>query len=393
MIELLLIEEKVGLNSYFNQIKDSLKLFCDISQTDFNSFQGDRFSFQESKVVFLETNENTLPILREVLSHYDMLEGKRTFLVGNFSPMHENDLKSVFSYYKDHHFIEGCIDTATDHNLLLPLFKEKSTSAPLGLLKEGILLDFGENTKVLRPTLQMELKRRKEILQEYQPKKWPPMGGLSIFSKYLAGSSSGGEFLDIIHRDNKILIVMSSAVSYMISGFLLENFLWLRNQRSIDLDIVEQFLGKIFPVTQRKTIGQGDKPSLDLLLCQIDLQNSTLSGYNFGQTMLLSTAEHRVPNDDFPLDSNSFQKSCFKFNLGAGEKIAILSPGIQKNTNDFVIDISLKDYITDRLPKNTFEMIKELFYYQKASYMEDEFLEYDSSIITIEVGPNANFHT
>ena len=119
----------------------------------------------------------------------------------------------------------------------------------------------------------------------------------------------------------------------------------------------------------------------------LDLKNLTYWGYNFGQTFGLANTSQHIWENDFPMEECFFDKAGFSGKLSRGSKIAILSPGLRKNTKDVIEDRSIIDFVMDHIDKGSSDILNEIFYQLKKDTDRNDFLSYDASAVVIEVDP------
>ena len=68
-------------------------------------------------------------------------------------------------------------------------------------------------------------------------------------------------------------------------------------------------------------------------------------------------------------------------------RVVLASPGLSRNSNGFLRDKPLYKFFIDNLNRNAREIIDETFFQLKKD-SEKEFLDYDTSIMVMEVDEN-----
>lgn len=250
------------------------------------------------------------------------------------------------------------------------------------------LRQIGKNLdRVVSSSLE-ELQKVRKLHKAIVPLRRESFKGYTVSSKYAAGESTGGDFFDLIIRDSEILIFLSSSCSYVGSSLILNHYDYfksLQNQTDADFDNLILNISREF-----NNIGIGDRSgrkSFELLLLKIDINKCTCTGYNYGKSSFVtSTGEINLGND-FPPDLIFKNKASFNFKLDRDQKLVILSPGIDYNNNNLFKDHGIF-FIKDRIDQDSAQIIDELFFQLKKD-LKSDFLEYDSSVITVEVNPNA----
>lgn len=227
-----------------------------------------------------------------------------------------------------------------------------------------------------------ELQRVKKIHETLVPLRSETVKGLSFSSKFAAGMSSGGEFFDTISGDKELVLVLSHTSSYVLSSFVMTEFDLLRKRRSFELETLRGFVDSL--AKSSYDLVNIDGHDCSLFIMRIDLKTFDVVGLNLGEAQLLSTSKDQVMANKLRLDPAFISKAEFKFSLSRGEKYFLVSPGMRKNTDDFVDETALASFITHRLPAGASSVLHEVFFQLKKT-SDDTFLKYDATGIFIEV--------
>lgn len=249
---------------------------------------------------------------------------------------------------------------------------------------------YGKNLdKILEKTLN-ELQRVKEIHGKIIPLRQEKFKGVNILSKYYVGKNPGGEFFDILKGPQELILLLSSSRSYVTSSVVLSYFEKLRNRT----DFSREFLKRIvFELTQDLfdfNLPSSEREGVQLFLMRIDLKSLKVIGYSFGETEIISgsRSQNQLSENQYYVDEAFLENVEFEFMLKRNEKIVILSPGLRKNCQDFLGGIKLNHFIYEKMSSaSPRELIDEVFFHLKKN-RDDEFLDYDASLMFIEVEKN-----
>lgn len=312
-------------------------------------------------------------------------------------------------------FLWGCLFETADLKIYLPIINRaismlcNFTNSNSSVLSNGQslvdteeLVALHDNLNLVLEDVDYQLGRIKKLHELYMPKRYQELKGLSIFSKYAVGSSSGGEFFDIINNNRKVGVILSSSASHLISGMVLSNFSTLREEPNLNLSHLETFIKSLIKDVDTsfkynnsyqetpiniQNITPKTRPILQLLVAEIDLRNLQIQGYNIGHSLLVSNKENALPECYQSLNNISFQKAFFKFRLTRGEKLVLISPGYRYNTQDKINEELIIDFTKKQLQNKIFAIADELFFQLKKSETND-FLKYDASTLIVEVNEN-----
>jgi len=227
-----------------------------------------------------------------------------------------------------------------------------------------------------------ELQRVKKIHETLVPLRSETVKGLSFSSKFAAGMSSGGEFFDTISGDKELVLVLSHTSSYVLSSFVMTEFDLLRKRRSFDRETLRGFVESL--AKSSYDLINVDGHHCSLFIMRIDLKTFDVIGLNMGEAQLLSTSKDQIEANKLRLDPAFIAKAEFAFSLSRGEKYFLMSPGMRRNTDDFVDGTPLANFIVHRLPAGASSVLHEVFFQLKKT-SDDTFLKYDATGIFIEV--------
>lgn len=229
-----------------------------------------------------------------------------------------------------------------------------------------------------------ELKKVQKIHHQMVPFREDKYKGMKILSKFAAGMASGGEFFDSITKDREAILWLSHTKSYVTSSMLFSYFEKLSQMSSFEKENLESFLEEMIDELRSLDLIDRDHPDLlHLMIARIDLSTYQISGFNFGKAELIIQNVGGVYSNDLPVNENSFEDAFFERKIHRSEKLCIVSPGLQLNSHY----IGRKKVLSILDLKNR-DILDEVFFELKRKAKSD-FLEYDSSMILLEVDENA----
>jgi hypothetical protein len=260
------------------------------------------------------------------------------------------------------------------------------------ILEKNVDFDGGEtiSKEVLRTLYEQslnELERIKKIHKKMVPIREEKLKNLYICSKFSAGLSSGGEFFDMIKKDEEILIVLSSFKSYLGTSIILKNLENLRDTAQITDVLLEDFLEEIANDCRDVDIINSENHELfELDLFHLNLNKMSLTSYHFGKSQGLLNDKFLFCGNDLIVNENNFEISKMKSNFKHGDRFFYFSPGATSELNETSTDI--KEVIKKCSDVTITETLNECMYHLKKNSIND-FLKNDSSLIFFEVSKNA----
>ncbi len=364
------------------------------SETEIKFLQISDF-YMESKryevaFAFLEPKWLEKEDLDKLFSHIKNLKNCVLF----YSKEKSNNMleKIIMSMIKNCPNITGCFNI--DNSFKNPFLLRNFISNLISQMDESIKLKsqvirLNNEVNEITTFLNKELLKIKKVHEQVFPQSSSGFKGLNVLSKFEAGISSGGEFFDIIKNGSKVLIMMSSCDSYLKSTSILSLFSALKDKKVFDDNILINFIKEI----ESQFIQLSDvKSSLlnnSLLLLVLDTKRLEAAGYCFGPFQLIrSHPEMSIKGNKVNISYSSLKKASFYTKLIRGEKIFVISPGLINNWRKLKKEVSLDLFISDHLFIPGQEIINEVFYQVKKD-TQDDFLDYDSSALLLEVSKNA----
>jgi hypothetical protein len=282
----------------------------------------------------------------------------------------------------------GFVDTSKPEALHRPLFKR--------ILLECKILGTGGGPgegqahlgKVLEQNL-LELQRVKKLHEKVVPLRQEQIKGISLYSKFAAGFSSGGEFFDIKKTNSEVAIIVTCAQSYVASSIVLGHFENFQKRGDLSKAGFELFLEELIDECRELELIERDNYELlQLDLLRLNLKTFQFEGFHFGNGCYYSNGKKILGENKLALNENSFEKAYYSGLLERGEKLVFASPGTIQNfaaTNEAGLVDKL---IVEQFDNGARELLNEVFFQLKKNNEED-FLKFDASVIYLEVDSNA----
>jgi hypothetical protein len=345
-------------------------------------FEERKISFNCSKKIDEVENNNILIILINNNS-YELLEKINTYTKNIVFVVDVEDMPLEVSLDNDN--LIYLSNPTKSFELLLPLLRILVGKMVAEGLESFDTLNENLNEVMLKSLQKLE--EIKKLHKQIVPIRYEQIKGVHFTSKYHAGLSSGSEFLDIINKKNRTILVLTSSSSYTVTSFMLTRFTKLRLEKDISQANLENFIIELFDKLEQESRPKKGKNRLEVLLLDLDYKNMQVSGYNIGDNKLIS------PNINLKFSKQEFDKESisshrFEIALTRGEQLLIISPGFSLNSKGFIDGQGQEKYIRSLMKNDSYEILNELFFQIKKD-SDDEFLEFDSTLVDIRVAPNA----
>lgn len=226
-----------------------------------------------------------------------------------------------------------------------------------------------------------ELQRVRKIHETLVPLREEKLKAITLSSKFAAGEASGGEFHDVFEGEREIVFLLTHSSSYVLTSQVLSLFSELKESRRYDREGIEFFLKQL----SKESTGQiKTGHELQLFILHIDLKSLEAFGFNFGSTSLCSTHPLKCSANTFPFSEAFLEKAYFEGRLERDGKYVFLSPGVEKNWKEQ----PLQGVVTKLISKGPKHLLNEIFYRLRRG-REETFLDYDASVIYLEVDSHA----
>jgi hypothetical protein len=230
-----------------------------------------------------------------------------------------------------------------------------------------------------------ELQRVKQIYHKMVPFRHEKLSGVNLYSKYCAGESAGGEFFDIIDHKSEVIIIQTTAKSYLTSITLLTAVEELKAEKVLGDSWAEKLVSRL---EGDPSITSDGPPAVDLLILKYCKRTLMLTGHHFGRAELLFSDHPNIGVNQFPVSSAFLSQAECQQQLGRGERVLVSSPGIRDNLGDMVENLYLVEFLKQQFPRRPREALDELFFQLKKE-LNDEFTAVDATAIILEVDRNA----
>ena len=375
MKEILVIEGQLELKEYFSEIKEKNNSFL-----YFDGNIDEVYSYLDRDQFFLVIIDFTLFDEYRELFNQKNIPMVFSFNKDNFE---EKNLEELYKSCALNKLVVGILDVSIPVSLNLPLFRSFNY-----ILKENLNFEtmskINQRLSTFESFYEKDLKSIKKIHKKLVPLRKEKIKGVVISSKFLAGMSSGGEFFDIKKEEGHLIVYLTSANSYYLSSLCLGFFDHLKKTKITKKEDLLSYLGFI-----ENSIASAKQSNLKLQIgiFIIDLSTYKIWGVNFGKTFVKSTKSKLLKGNDYFLSRENFDKSFFSFNLERSEKLFIFSPGFKKSSSKLINDVQINKILEEG--ENSDDLINEFFFQIKRENLESEFLEFDSSILCLEVDSNA----
>lgn len=215
-----------------------------------------------------------------------------------------------------------------------------------------------------------ELTKIKDLHDRFVKVRVDQLKGAVLTSKFMAGEKSGGEFFEIIQKDQEILFIQAGSDSYIISSMILGEIEALKEKSSaVSLHVQADQFQKI--ITHHAS---ENKAELTYCIMSLNLKNLQAtfnvkgSGHIFYQGELLSF--------DQPI----------KLNLKPKDRLSIISQGAMRNWG-FLSKLSTQKFFENNQAMNTRDLINE-FFFEVSRNKAGNFLIYDALLAVVEIEEN-----
>ncbi len=184
-----------------------------------------------------------------------------------------------------------------------------------------------------------ELKIASLIQKTLTPTEYPNISGIEFSTKFIPGTESGGDYLDIFEHEDKFRfgILASSASGYSMSALFLSVLLKFTGQMEARRGtephkIIEMIVAELLPHISEKDRASVfyavvDRRSFEVSYCSIGRITALM--YNHGQNKLLSLENHLTPlSKDFNVRLESQ-----KVSLNPRDRLLLVTDGVTQALN------------------------------------------------------------
>lgn len=367
----------LGEDSFFGDMPDLItKSFSGTKHIKTGAdIRAEFIDLTENQICFVSIKDHSIS---DIFDNLNFLKEKLLFLVGG-----RDSFKSFEDLYEKHKLqLAGFIDIESSPSIYLSLVN--NAYKYLGLkIKMGEFVDLGKDLNELATKTIEETNKLKDLHQDLVPIRKVNTKGLDIYSKFSAGTAAGGEFFDYSIQEGIVSLVLISTSSYIVTSYYLTYVSMIKgNTNEKDL---ETFINTVNSEIKNLGISENDS---SLLYINIDTKKMMVDGYNFGAHQVRSSSDFAITGNSYPVDFNFAEKARFSHQLSRGEKLYLMSKGMELNANR--ASISLDDIIKPGSESEIEEEFNEAFFQLKKT-SSTKFLEFDATMVLLKVDENAIF--
>jgi hypothetical protein len=281
--------------------------------------------------------------------------------------------------------IVGVIDSHLNQNILVQQISNLEEFIKSNDQLKSQLISLNMELNEIIGGVEDQLYRVKRAYENNAPRRLEEFQGFRIYSKYAAGDDMGGEFFDLLAKENKIFVMMSATSSYLASSSILQLFTELKALEEITQDDERDFINKVKEQVESLSESQGKEVRAQLLTCILDLNTLEMQGHVFGNFKVISSdvKNNREFSSSIALD---FEQAKFKRKIQRGERIMLCSPGFVMNWIGFNPKFMIEELVTNKKIK-VLDILDEIYFQLKKDAV-DGFLKSDASSIIMEVQDN-----
>ena len=251
---------------------------------------------------------------------------------------------------------------------------------------EELLDEMGEMSKRVQDLLgplRTNLDQVKELHLEKSPLRKMQLKGVSLYSKYKTGEKPGGEFFDIVVKQETLLLYLSSTDTYLLSALMISEFGHIAKQKNFSEENLGQAVRRI-----RHNLSQfaASKARVDLLLMKLCLKTLELDIYSWGEFAIVDQGGPILLGQRYPIDENFMEIVHTKTRVHPGQRPLILSSGLMKNMKYLDQEEKFLKEITPHFEKTPEQMMNHLFFLLTKK-LKKRFL-YDASGLLFKVNKN-----
>lgn len=278
------------------------------------------------------------------------------------------DFKLVSELKDDFDKIFGFIDLSQEIEYNTPILKNYLA---MNFSKSSVKLDklASDLDKVYEFT-RSELIKIKQLHDRFVKVRVDQLKGASLYSKFMAGEKSGGEFFEVVQNEHEILFIQAGSNSYLISSMILSEIELLKEKAGAGN------LQKQAERFQKLINHQANENNAEVSCCMMVLNLKNLNA-NF----LIKGMGHVFYQNEFiALDKQSILK------LKPRDRLLIISEGALKNW-DLLSKLKVKKFFEDNHEMPTKDLINE-FFFEVSRNKAGQFLIYDALMAVVEIDEN-----
>jgi hypothetical protein len=265
--------------------------------------------------------------------------------------------------------IFGFVDLSQEAEYNLPIVKNYLALAPQNQLID--LQKIADELEKIFDFTTNELNRVKDLHDRLVKIRLDKYKGISLYSKFMAGEKSGGEFFDVIQNESDFFFMQVGSDSYLSTSLVLGEIESLRDEKKSDSsdESLENFKNKLINISKE------NKSALSY--CLMNLKSKNLNAHLELKGLGYLYLNNELHSFDRPLD--------LKFK--PGQRMIVLSEGAMKNWNLLNPNLTLKEFFLLNNELESKDLITE-FFFELSRHKKGSFLIYDAFAAIVEIDPN-----
>lgn len=341
-------------------------------------------SSTDEMVVFEIQNEANLEKAQKMLSP----STQQVYLAFNSKQVSAGTQEAIKKVSNKNSWVAGFFDLSLAPELYLSYMQKMILGQNSG--NKDFLLSLNHNLDDIIVDLEGNLEKIKKIHRNVVPKRRQEVKGLTFVNRYSVGEGPGGEFLDFIHHQQKLLLFLSSSPSHVLSSMVLSYFGYLTQKKELNITVMEKFFENFARDMKEFSLDKlgGGESRLKIFTALIDLSTFQCHGLNFGETIMVDQDRQLLAPNTYPFNPEFISQARFQLQLKRGDKLVVASPGLRQNCQDFLDQRPVADFIKTLCSKNSSDILENIFFELKKN-LKGGFLPYDATACFIEVDKNA----
>jgi hypothetical protein len=342
------------VQSYLEKLSESVK--CKINFEKLENAQS--FSGQ---LLILVIDQNSILESIELLKR----RNQKTIIALNS----RKDFKLVSTLKDFFSNIFGFIDLSQEAEYNQPLIKNYVALIPQNQFVD--LQKLADELEKIFDYTTNELNRVKDLHERLVKVRLDKYKGVSLYSKFMAGEKSGGEFFDVIQNESDFFFLQVGSDSYLLTSLVLGEIESLKEEKKSEGndESLESFKNKIINISAE------NKASLSY--CLMNLKSKNLNAH-----LELKGLGYLYLNNEL----HSFDRA-LDLKFRPGQRMIVLSEGAMKNWNLLNPNLTLKEFFQKNKEVESKDLITE-FFYELSRHKKGSFLIYDAFAAIVEIDPN-----
>lgn len=282
--------------------------------------------------------------------------------------------------------IVAVVNTQTNKNIIVQQIVNLENFVKTNNQLKSQLISLNMELNEVIGGVEDQLLRVKHAYEKVAPRRLEKFQGFKIYSKYAAGDDLGGEFFDLLAKEDKVFVMMSATSSYLASSSILQTFAELKKEKTITKKVEEAFILKVQSQIEELAASQAREIKAQIMTCILNIKTLEIQGHVFGNFKVMSSnTKHNVEFTNSL--SMEFEQVRFKRKIKRGERIMLCSPGFLVNWASLNPNFMIEELMMNKKVK-VLDILDEV-YFQLKKDTTSGFLKSDASAIIMEVQENA----